>query len=113
MSRPARLIPQDYDSRTAVGAAEEALLRVEAATQIVGTIAATVRANKLLKRALKAWKRGDTAEAAKQALKATEADATNAQAFHLLAIALDKLGHLREALATYERAVALDPNNTD
>ena len=113
MSSPARLIPQDYDSRTAVGAAEEALARVEAATQIVGTIAARVRSNKLLKRALKAWKRGETAEAAKQALKATEADDANAQAFHLLAITLDRLGHLREALVTYERAFALDPDDTD
>lgn len=113
MTSPARLIPQDYDSRTAVGAADEALARVEAATEIVGTIAARVRSNKLLKRALKAWKRGDTAEAAKQALRATEADESYAQGFHLLAITLDKLGHLREALVTYERAFALDPDDTD
>ena len=113
MTAQARLIPQGYDSRTAVGAAEEALRRVEAATEIVGTIAARVASNKLVKRALKAWKRGDTAQAAKQALKATEADDSNAQAFHLLAITLDKLGHLREALVTYERAFALDPDDTD
>jgi Tfp pilus assembly protein PilF len=113
MTSPARLIPQDYDSRTAVGAADEALKRVEAATEIVATIAARVRSNKLLKRALKAWKRGDTAEAAKLALKATQADEANAQAFHLLAITLDKLGHLREALVTYERAFALDPDDSD
>ena len=113
MTAQARLIPQGYDSRTAVGAAEEALRRVEAATEIVGTIAARVASNKLVKRALKAWKRGDTAQAAKQALKATEADDSNAQAFHLLAITLDKLGHLREALVTYERAFALDPDDSD
>src|SRR3954466_5393519 len=103
MTSPARLIQQDYDSRTAVGAAEEALKRVEEAAEAIATITARVRSNKLLKRALKAWKRGDTADAAKQALKATEADESNAQAFHLLAITLDKLGHLREALVTYER----------
>src|SRR5215831_4749696 len=113
MTAPARLIAQDYDSRTAVGAAEEALKRVEAATEIIGTIAARVRSNKLVKRALKAWKRGDTAEAAKLSLKATEADESNAQAFHVLAITLDKLGHLREALVTYERAFALDPDDAD
>jgi tetratricopeptide (TPR) repeat protein len=113
MTAQARLISQGYDSRTAVGAAEEALKRVEAATEIVGTIAAQMASNKLLKRALKAWKRGDTAQAAKHALKATEVDDSNAQAFHLLAITLDKLGHLREALVTYERAFALDPDDTD
>ena len=113
MAEPARLIPQDYDSRTVVGATEEALQRVEAATLAVGSIAARVRSNKLLQRALRAWKRGDTIKTAKHALAATNADESNAQAFHLLAIALDRLGHLREAFVTYERAFALDPDDTD
>src|SRR6266566_3528491 len=113
MTEPARLIPQDYDSRTVVGATEEALARVEAATLAIGNIAARVRSNKLLQRALRAWKRGDTIKTAKHALAATNADDSNAQAFHLLAIALDRLGHLREAFVTYERAFALDPDDSD
>ena len=113
MAAASRLIPQDYDSRTVVGALDEALARVEAATLAVATIEARVRSNKLLNRALKAWQRGDTAKAAKLSLKATEADESNAQAFHLLAITLDKLGHLHKALVTYERAFALDPDDSD
>ena len=35
------------------------------------------------------------------------------KAFHLLAIALDRLGHLHKALVTYERAFALDPDDSD
>ncbi len=113
MAQPAQLILNDYDARTVVGAADEAVARVEAATLAVATIAARAQSNKFLARALKAWKRGDTAKTAKWSLKATDADESNAQAFHLLAIALDKLGHLREALVTYERAFALDPDDSD
>jgi tetratricopeptide (TPR) repeat protein len=113
MAARSRLVPQDYDARTVVGAADEALARVEAATLAVATIAARIRSNKLLNRALKAWKRGETAKAAKLSLDATEADDSNAQAFHLLAITLDKLGHLHKALVTYERAFALDPEDSD
>ncbi len=40
MAEPARLIPPNYDSRTIVGAAEEALARVEVATLAVATIGA-------------------------------------------------------------------------
>jgi tetratricopeptide (TPR) repeat protein len=113
MAQAARLNPPDYDSNTVVGATDEALARVEAATLAVATIAARVRSNKLLQRALKAWKRGDTIKTAKYALQATEADETNAQAFHLLAITLDRMGHLHKALVTYERAFALDPDDAD
>jgi tetratricopeptide (TPR) repeat protein len=113
MAEPGRLTPPDYDSRTIVGAADEALARVEAATLAVATIEARLRSNKLLQRALKAWRRGDTIKTAKFALEATGADESNAQAFHLLAIALDKLGHLHKALVTYERAFALDPDDSD
>ena len=94
MTEPARLIPQDYDSHTVVGATDEALARVEAATLAVSSIEGRIRSNKILQRALKAWKRGDTIKTAKLSLEATDADDSNAQAFHLLAIALDRLGHL-------------------
>lgn len=113
MAQRARFAPPDYDSRTVVGAAEEAVARVEAATCAVATIEARLRSNKLLQRALDFWKRGNTIKAAKFALQATEADESNAQAYHLLAITLDKLGHLHKALVTYERAFALDPDDAD
>ena len=113
MAALARLIPPEYDSRTVVGATDEALARVEAATTAVATIEARLRSNKLLQRSLRAWKRGDTIKTAKLALQATEADESNAQAFHLLAITLDRLGHLHKALVTYERAFALDPDDSD
>lgn len=113
MAEPARLIAPDYDSNTMVGAADEALARVEAATLAVATIESRLRSNKLLERSLKAWRRGDTIKTAKLALAATEADESNAQAYHLLAITLDRLGHLHKALVTYERAFALDPEDSD
>ena len=113
MAQPARLTPPDYDSRTVVGAADEALARVEAATLALATIESRIRSNKILNRAIKAWKRGDTIKTAKLALQATEIDDSSAQAFHLLALTLNRLGHLREALVTYERAFALDPDDAD
>jgi len=113
MTEPARLIPQDYDSHTVVGATDEALARVEAATQAISDIEGRFRSNKILQRALRAWKRGDTIKTAKFSLEATDADGSNALAFHLLAIALDRMGHLHQALVTYERAYELDPNDSD
>jgi len=113
MAQPARLNPPDYDPRTVVGAGDAALARVEAATLALATIESRLRSNKILQRAIKAWKRGDTIKAAKLSLTATETDDSNAQAFHLLALTLDRLGHLREALVTYERAFKLDPDDAD
>jgi tetratricopeptide (TPR) repeat protein len=106
-------LPRAYDQRTGIDAKSEALARVEAATLVVATVEARLRSNRLLQKALNAWRRGDAAKTAKHALAATDADENNAQAYHLLAIALEKLGHLHEALVTYERAFALDPDDTD
>jgi tetratricopeptide (TPR) repeat protein len=113
MSQAALALGRGYDSRTGMGASEDSLARVEAATKAVASIGARLRSNKLIAKALKCWKRGDTAAAAKLALEATQADEGNAQAFQMLAITLNKLGHLREALVTYERAYSLDPDDTD
>ena len=79
----------------------------------VATLKARRQSNKLLLRALKAWKRGETVPAAQLSLEATNADESNAQAYHLLAITLEKLGHLHKALVTYEKAFQLDPNDPD
>src|ERR1700741_3732760 len=58
-------------------------------------------------------KKGEAPRTAQLALAATEADESNAQAFHLLAIALEKLGHTHKALVTYERGFQLEPDDTD
>jgi len=96
-----------------VNARDAVVARVEQTAQSAETLKARRQSNKLLLRALKAWKRGETVPAAQLALDATDADDTNAQAFHLLAITLEKLGHLHKALVTYEKAYALDPNDPD
>ena len=71
--------------------------------------AARRKSNGLLRRAIKAWRRGDVARAGQLALRATEADEANGQAFHVLAMALEKMGHLHKALVTYERAFSSIP----
>jgi tetratricopeptide (TPR) repeat protein len=98
---------------TVMDAMDEALARVEASTLVIDSIGTRLRSNKLLSRALNAWKRGNTARAAQLAFEATDADAGNAQAYHLLAITLEKLGHLDKALVTYEKAFQLAPDDTD
>ena len=50
---------------------------------------------------------------AQWALRATEADGDNAKAFHVLAMALERMGHLHKALVTYERAFELDPEDPE
>lgn len=96
-----------------VNARDALLARVEQTAQDSASLKARRQSNKLLLRALKAWKRGETVPAAKLSLEATNADETNAQAYHLLAITLEKLGHLHKALVTYERAFQLEPNDPD
>ena len=102
-----------YDARTGVGAQAEALAKLAAAARTHTETATRRKSNAFLRRALKAWKTGDAPKTAKHALAATQADEANAQAFHLLAIALEKLGHLHKALVTYQKAFELDPDDPD
>ncbi|HEY4078892.1 MAG TPA: tetratricopeptide repeat protein [Rhizomicrobium sp.] len=74
---------------------------------------ARLRSNVLLKRGIRIWRRGDFATAGQWALKATEADPENPKAFHVLAMALERMGHLHKALVTYERAYELDPEDPE
>ena len=71
------------------------------------------KSNGILRRAIKAWQRGDIVRAGQLALKATDADDTNAKAFHVLGMALERMGHLHKALVTYERAFQLDPEDPE
>ncbi|HWU54067.1 MAG TPA: tetratricopeptide repeat protein [Rhizomicrobium sp.] len=71
------------------------------------------RSNVFLKRAVRTWRKGDIAKAGQWALKATEADSENPKAFHVLAMALERMGHLHKALVTYERAFELDKEDPE
>ena len=101
------------ESQAGRGAQTQALARLEAAADEVDAALARNKSNGLVRRAIKAWRRGDIARAAQLTLEATEADNGNAQAFHVLAMALERMGHLHKALVTYERAFALDPGDPD
>lgn len=111
MGAPAAVI--GFTPRTGVGAQDEAIAKLELIAEAFGAAESRRKSNGILRRAIRVWKRGDVARAAKLALEATERDETNAQAFHMLAIALEKLGHLHKALVTYERAYTLDPDDPD
>jgi len=71
------------------------------------------RSNVALKRAVRTWRKGDIVKAGQWALKATDIDGENSKAFHVLAMALERMGHLHKALITYERAFELDPQDPE
>src|SRR5580704_16145371 len=101
------------DSLAGMGAQGSAIARLEALVEERDAAVARRKSNGMVRRAVKAWQRGDIARAGQLALAATDADGENAQAFHVLAMALERMGHLHKALVTYERAFALDPNDPD
>ena len=71
------------------------------------------RSNQHLKRAVRTWRKGDIVGAGQWALKATEVDDGNPKAYHVLAMALERMGHQHKALITYERAFQLDPEDPE
>ena len=71
------------------------------------------RSNVALKRAVRTWRKGDIVKAGQWALKATDIDGENSKAFHVLAMALERMGHQHKALVTYERAFELDPEDPE
>ena len=101
------------DSQAGRSAQAQALARLEASEEETNAALARKKSNGLVRRAIKAWRRGDIVRAAQLTLEASDADETNAQAFHVLAMALEKMGHMHKALVTYERAFALDPEDPD
>jgi tetratricopeptide (TPR) repeat protein len=102
-----------HEYHTAISLKDRTIARVEASVQAVETIGGQLRSRKVLARALKAWKRGNAPRAAQLALEAVNADESNAQAYHVLAITLEKLGHVDKALVSYEKAFQLAPGDTD
>jgi len=104
---------KSIDSLTGVDARMEALDRLEKLADEAAAEIARHRSNLLLKRGIKAWRRGEIVRAGQWALKSSEMDPSNAKAFHVLAMALERMGHLHKALVTYERAFELDPNDPE
>jgi len=104
---------QSMDSLSGIDARMEALERLEALTDELAAERARHKSNVFLKRGIRAWRKGDIVKAGQWALKATQADSSNAKAFHVLAMALERMGHLHKALVTYEHAFQLDPNDPE
>ena len=109
---PQAAVARDLESRAGAGAQEDAIARFE---QLKLTDGERQRrsSNAILRRAIKAWRGGDIARTGRLALEATTEDDSNAQAYHVLAMALERMGHLHKALVTYERAYELDPADPD
>ncbi len=104
---------KSIESLSGVDARMEALDRLERLTDEAAAEIARHRSNVLLKRGIRSWRRGEIVRAGQWALKATEMDDSNAKAFHVLAMALERMGHLHKALVTYERAFQLDPEDPE
>src|SRR6185437_12771213 len=100
---------KSIDSLSGVDAKMAALERLEQLFDQAESHKERHKSNVLLKRAVRIWRKGDTARATQWALKAVEADDSNPKAYHLLAMGLERLGHVHKALVTYERAFQLDP----
>jgi len=106
-------VAQGLDSLAGVSARNAALAKLEALEEELDAALCRRKSNSLVRRAIKVWRRGEIARAGQLALEATEADSSNAQAFHVLALALEKMGHQHKALVTFERAFQLDPHDPD
>jgi tetratricopeptide (TPR) repeat protein len=105
----AKALPQPtMDVLAGVDARLQALDKLEELVNDVVREKARHRSNIMLKRGIRTWRKGDIVGAGQWALKATQADGDNPKAFHVLAMALERMGHLHKALVTYERAFELD-----
>jgi len=104
---------QSMDSLSGVDARMQALERLEALTDELAAERVRHKSNVFLKRGIRAWRKGDTVKAGQWALKSTQADGSNAKAFHVLAMALERMGYLHKALVTYEHAHQIDPTDPE
>lgn len=95
-------------------AKEGALLRAESQTHQRGIdTPARAASNRILARAIRAYRKNNYRKTALLALDATQADETNAHAFHVLALGLEHMGQLYKALQMYERAFRLGGDDCD
>src|SRR3954471_21354960 len=110
----ARALPQPtMNSLAGVDARLQAIDKLEELVEEVVREKTRHRSNIALKRAVRTWRKGDIVRAGQWALKATEADSSSSKAFHVLAMALERMGHLHKALITYERSFELDPDDPE
>ncbi|HWA91616.1 MAG TPA: tetratricopeptide repeat protein [Rhizomicrobium sp.] len=101
------------NSLTGIDARMAALAKLERLEEEFEAIETRRRSNAILGRAIKAWRKGELVRAGQLAFEATEADSENAKAYHVLAMALQRMGHRHKALVTYERAFELDPTDPE
>ncbi|MGH7088891.1 MAG: tetratricopeptide repeat protein, partial [Stellaceae bacterium] len=111
MAQPAPA--QSMDALVGMDAKLAAISKLEMLQEEVDAALARRKSNGLLRRAIKAWRRGDIVRAGQLALEATAADDANAKAYHVVGMALERMGHLHKALVTYQRAFELDPDDPE
>jgi len=111
MAQPLPL--QSIDTLSGVDAKLEALSKLEALQDEIHAELNRNKSNKALRRAIKAWRRGEIPRAGQLALSAANIDESNAKAYHVLGMALERMGHIYKALVTYQRAFDLDPNDPE
>ncbi len=104
---------QGLDSLAGLDARMAAIAKLEKLSEDIDAAVARRKSNGTLRRAIKAWQHGDLVRSAQLSLAATNRDDQNAKAFHLLAMALQRMGHQHKALVTYERAFELDPTDPE
>jgi tetratricopeptide (TPR) repeat protein len=104
---------KSIDSLSGVDAKMAALERLENLFDQAAAEKERRKSNIALKRAVRIWRTGEISSAAQWALKAVRADDTNPKAYHLLGMALERMGHVHKALVTYERAYELDPTDPE
>jgi tetratricopeptide (TPR) repeat protein len=101
------------DALAGVDAKLAALAKLEALHEEVRAELARHASNEKLRDAIKAWRAGDIVRAGQLALESAGEDQNNPKSYHLLGMALERMGHLHKALVTYERAFQLDPDDPE
>jgi len=104
---------RSLDSLAGIDAKMAAIDKLEMLQEDLDAAIARKKSNGLLRRAIKAWRLGDISRAGQLALESTGADENNAKAYHVLGMALDRMGHQHKALVTYSRAFELDPEDPE
>lgn len=101
------------DALSGMDAKMAALTKLEALSEEYSQLVARRKSDRFVRRAVRAWRKGNLQGSGRAALRATEVDEKNGKAFHLLAMYLERMGHQHKALVTYERAFELDPNDPE
>jgi tetratricopeptide (TPR) repeat protein len=112
MAKPLEVLGLD-NLAPGMDAKSEALAKLNALAENVDMALNLRKSSGLLQRAVKSWHKGRIARAAQFALEAANVCETNAMAYLVLAMALEKMGHLYKALVTYEKAYQLDPDDPE